>query len=276
MVLIDRYVRPKSLEEAYELLTSVKGARIIGGFTFMRLGTVNIPLLIDLQDLGLDFIREGEDFMEIGATVKLGDVERSEVIQKHFDGFLSKTVKYIWSVQLRNIATVGGTVFARFGFSDFITSLLVLNTKVKLYRNGEMLLEDFLESRVSRDILVSLKIEKEERKAKFRFMRNSFYDFSILNVAVSAKVENGRLGGFRIAIGARPGIAKLAKKAMEYLEKNGLSPETISKASDLSAEEMEFGTDIRGDAEYRKMICPVLVRRALNDILSESSGGNRS
>nr|WP_303048791.1 hypothetical protein [Marinitoga sp. 1154] len=90
-------------------------------------------------------------------------------------------------------------------------------------------------------------------------MRNSFYDFSILNSAVSVDEERN----FRISIGTRPAVAKLATKAMEYLKNNN----DIEEASKIAAEEMEYGSNIKASKEYRKMIAPVLVKRGLEEVI---------
>lgn len=259
MIEIKEYYRPKSVEEAYEKLINVDGAEIIGSGAFMRLSSRKINLAIDLQDAGLSYIKLENNEIKIGGATTLGDIEKNEIIKESFNGELIKALQIIWSVQLRNIATIGGTVFPRLGFSDLITVLLVLDTDVVLYNNGRMPLEVFLEEKIRKDILMELIIKNKDRKLSFQYMRNSFYDFSILNAAVS--VDEG--GDFKIAIGARPAVAKLAKEAMEYLKEN----ENIKEAAKIAAEEMTYGSNIKGSKEYREMIAPVLVRRGLEEVL---------
>ncbi|WP_206076386.1 FAD binding domain-containing protein [Marinitoga lauensis] len=225
----------------------------------MRLSSRKIDLAIDLQDAGLNYVKIESDELKIGGATTLGEIERNEIIKAAFNGELIKTLQAIWSVQLRNIATIGGTIFPRLGFSDLITVLLALNTDVVLYNNGRMPLEVFLEEKIRKDILVELAIKKENRKLSFQYMRNSFYDFSILNTAVSVDENKD----FRIAIGARPAVASLAKKAMNYLKEN----DNIEEAAKIAAEEMTFGSNIKGSKEYREMIAPVLVRRGLEEVL---------
>jgi CO/xanthine dehydrogenase FAD-binding subunit len=41
----------------------------------------------------------------------------------------------------------------------------------------------------------------------------------------------------------------------------------IDKASEMAADEVEYGSNIKGSKEYRKMIAPVMVRRALEEVL---------
>lgn len=264
MITIREYVAPKTLDEAYKYLTSKKYATLLGGCAYIRLGSKNIPLAIDLNKINLNYINESEDLFEIGAMTTFGDIERSEVLNKYFNSILSSSVKDIVGVQLRNLVTVGATVYSRYGFSDFITALLALDTKVKLYKQGIIPLEKFLETgSLEPDILESVLITKDNRKASFKSMRNSKGDYAILNLAVS-KLNNE----IRVSVGARPNRAILAHRTMEYLNKNSLSPDTIQNACIILSEEIVFGSNSRGSSEYRREISKVLLKRALMEVSS--------
>jgi len=259
VIEIKEYCRPKTVEEAYEKLITIEGAEIIGSGAFMRLSSRKINLAIDLQDAGLNYVKLENDEIKIGGATPLGDVERNEIIKNAFSGKLVEVFQMIWSVQLRNIATIGGTVFPRLGFSDLITTLLALNADVVLFNNGRMPLEVFLEEKIRKDILVEIILKNKDMKFSFQNVRNSFYDFSILNAAVSVDKDNN----YRIAIGARPAVAKLAINAMNYLKENN----NIEEAAKIAAQEMDYGTNIKGSKEYREMIAPVLVKRGLEEVI---------
>ena len=67
----------------------------------------------------------------------LRDLEVNPILNKYFDGVLPKSVRDIIGIQFRNVVTVGGSVFSRYGFSDLIVGLLALETEVELYNGGE-------------------------------------------------------------------------------------------------------------------------------------------
>lgn len=73
MLTIDKYIRPASLAEAYEL-TQVKNSVVLGGMLWLRLQTRRIGTAIDLCELGLNKIEETSDFYRIGAYVTLRDL----------------------------------------------------------------------------------------------------------------------------------------------------------------------------------------------------------
>lgn len=267
MITIKEYVVPQNIQEAHEYLVSKKNTTLFGGGAFIRMGSKNIQVAIDLSKANLDYIKETDNTIEIGAMATFGDIERSEVLKKYFSDVLASSVKEIVGVQLRNIVTVGGTVYSRYGFSDFITGLLALDTKVKLYKQGIISLEEFLAAgSKERDILECIIIEKNSRKAAFKTMRNSKGDYAMLNLALS-----NLDGQIRVSMGARPNRAILAYKTMEYLNNNGVSDEHINKASEILAEEITFGSNTRGSREYRRQISKALFKRALKEVIGHDN-----
>ncbi len=267
MITIKEYVRPESIDDAYNYLVLKKKGVLIGGGAFIRMGRKNITTAIDLSKANLDTIKETEGDIEIGGMITFGDLEQSPILKSHFSNILALSVKDIVGVQLRNIVTVGGTVHSRYGFSDLITALLALDTKVKLYKQGIIPLEEFLaKGSAQLDILESIIIKKDSSKAVFKSMRNSKGDYAILNVAVS-KLD----GRFKISVGARPSRATLAYNTMDYLNKNGYSHGNILKASEMASNETTFGTNSRGGKEYRREICKVLIKRALLEVIGNEN-----
>ncbi len=117
---IQNYVRPGTLEEAYAL-NQKKANRVIGGMLWTRLENPRIQTAVDLADLGLRGIREEEDGFHIGAMTTLRDLETSQALNDYTQGAVRAAVCHIVGVQLRNMATVGGSLYSRFGFSDVTT-----------------------------------------------------------------------------------------------------------------------------------------------------------
>jgi CO/xanthine dehydrogenase FAD-binding subunit len=262
MIAIGEYVKPKSAEEAYALLSGRKDAYVIGGGLFLRQGSRKIGLAIDLSDAALDFIMETEDTIEIGAMATLGDMQRSELLSKHFSGVLPAAVSGIVGTQLRNMATAGGTVYSRIGFSELITCLLVLDSSVALHGNGEVALIDFLKMGIkSKDILEKIIIRKEEICASYQPFKNTYGALPILSAAASKGKR-----GYAIAVGARPGVAQLAYGAMELLSNKDAKEGTIEQAAEMAAEELVFGTDRRASKEYRKQLAKTLIKRAVTEV----------
>lgn len=257
MLKIGSYVRAKSLEEAYTL-SQKRSSVILGGMLWLKMQNRSVQTAVDLCDLGLDRIEEQEDCFSIGAMVPLRALEIHPGLQALTQGAMAEALKHIVGVQFRNVATLGGSLYGRFGFSDVFTLFQVLDAKVELYHHGVMSIREFAEfPRNVRDLLVRVTVPKGERRVCYLSQRNTATDFPVLACAVS---EAG--GTYTCAVGARPGLAVVFTDE-EGLLKNGVSRESGEAFGAWVAERAVFGSNMRGSAEYRRKICAVLVRRCL-------------
>lgn len=254
-------VQPATVEEAYSILTKRKNNQVIGGSAWLRMGSKRIGTAVELSQLNLDYIKEDEEYIEIGAMTTFRSLETSEVIENNFGRIIKDSVKDIIGVQFRNVVTVGGTIYSKFGFSDLIVALLALDTEVELVNAGRIKLYDFINKEYEKDLLTKIYIKKNDVKATYKSLRNAQSDYALLNVSVS-KNDNK----VKIYVGARPQIATLAVKASEFLSNNELSDENIEKASQIVSEELAFGTNMRASKEYRTLMSKVLVKRALMEV----------
>lgn len=261
--------QPETQKEAYDFLLKQKSNTVLGGCAFLRLGSKRIGTGIDLAKLNLDQITEREGYIEIGAMASFRDLETNPLLKEAFDGIIPRAIGNIVGVQFRNGVTVGGSVFSKYGFSDLIPALLALDTEVELYKAGRMPLNEFLGKPYEKDLLTYIRIRQEERSATYLNLRISASDFSVLTVAVSCAGE-----AWKIAVGARPRTAQLALNAAEQLSlalieaKDQEINKALEAISDQVAEELSFGTNVRGSAEYRKAICKVLVKRGITEVLA--------
>lgn len=258
---IQEYVRPKTLDEAYQLIVQKRGTPL-GGTAWLRTYAKNLPLAVDLAGLGLEYIREAHDTIEIGAMTTYRELETSAFLESRFGPLFKKCLGHVVGVQLRNIATVGGTVAGRYGFSDLNTTLCALGAKVVLVPDKIIDLAEFISGGISGPFLIEKIILPAYAKASYQQMRISATDFPILNT-VAAWTGTA----WRIAVGARPAASHLCPKAMALLgDSASPSDATIARAAHAAADELQCGSDIRASAEYRKAILPALVSRALMEV----------
>lgn len=256
MLTIKNYVRPQSLEEAYALCQK-RGSVVLGGMLWLKMQRRSVDTAIDLCGLGLDQIEETPAEYRLGAMSTLRALELHPGLNVLTQGAAAESVRHIVGVQFRNLATVGGSVFGRFGFSDVLTLLLALDARVVLQGAGELSLEEFCARPPFRDILVRVIVPKGAEGTVYLSQRNSATDFPVLTCAIAR-----REGAFRFAIGARPGRARV------YLDEKGLLSGRITRDSALAMGEdlsrrVPMGDNLRAGAEYRTKICQALVRRGL-------------
>ena len=259
MMNIQNYVQAESLEEAYQL-NQKRSGRIIGGMLWMKMARNPVGTAIDLCRLGLDTIEETEDEFSIGAMAALRQLEQHPGLNAWTKGAAARAVQDIVGVQFRNMATVGGSVWGRFGFSDVLTFLLSLDTYVELYRGGLLPLEEFASLKKDNDILVRIHIRKKPGAFVYQAMRNQRTDFPVLTCALS-RMEDG----YRTVIGARPGRALVLRDETNLLA-GGITEENAEAFASWAAERIPVGSNLRGSADYRTHLVRVLVKRGLLEL----------
>ena len=258
MMTIREYKKAESLEEAWQL-NQKKQNRVLGGMIWLKMENINVGTAIDLSGLGLDTIEETEESFAIGAMVTLRQLELHEGLAAYTEGAVRESVRHIVGVQLRNLATVGGSLYSRFGFSDVLTIFLALNASVELYKGGVVPLSEYAQRPYDRDILVRLIVKKEEAEFFYQSVRNSQTDIPVLTCA-AARLENG---SYRIAIGARPLKAVL----FELPAKAGVSAQELAQNfADEVKQKIVTGSNMRGNAEYRRHLAGVLTKRAVLEL----------
>jgi len=254
------YLKPASLDEAAALLAEHADAAIIGGGAYLRLAGRRFEVAVDLFDAGLDYVRATDEGLEIGAMATYRMLETEPALRGYADGMLARSVERIVGVQMRNLVTMGGTVYGRYAFSNLTTALLALGADVTLHQAGRMPLADFLDTKPGRgDILASVILPADPGRAAWQELTRTHNDFAVLNVAAVR-----RDGATRSAVGARPGVARLCSGAMAAVDGGG----DPSRAGEAAAAELEFGDDVRASSDYRRTLCRVLVMRAVEEVLS--------
>lgn len=276
MFYYNQYVRAQSLDEAYELYQK-KPNFVLGGMLWLKMKNKTLGTAIDLCDLGLDQIDEDENEFRIGAYATLRQIETHEALNAYTHGAIAESVRHIVGVQFRNVATVGGSIWGRFGFSDVMTIFRALGAKVQLHKAGIMDLDEFAAlPRTTRDVLVSVIVPKNAKGVVYLSQRNQSTDFPVLTCAVA-----NRSGRYVAVIGASPYMAEpvwdeegildcLADAKTDgnaALTENSETNAKIDKFAGYVAEHIRFGSNIRAGAEYREMICRVLTCRAVTQSL---------
>ena len=259
MLTIREYKQAATLEEAWQL-NQKRPNRVLGGMLWTRLSKGNVQTAIDLSALGLDTIEETETEFRIGAMVSLRQLELHEGFTAYSEGANKEALRHIVGVQFRNLATVGGSVFGRFGFSDVLALLLVMDRYVELYKGGIVPLADFVNMPYDRDILVRIIVKKTAAHYSYKSVRISKTDFPVLTCAAALTQE-----GVQAAVGARPAKAALVKDA-EQLATLPMTAEKAKAFAEYAAGLLPTETNPRGSAAYRTHLIKVLTARCLTEL----------
>ena len=265
MLKIKQYVKAESLEQAYEL-NQKKTNRIVGGMLWLKMSTAQIQTAIDLSGLGLDQIEETEDAWKIGCMVSLRDLELHEGLNELSCNMIRESVRSIVGVQFRNLATIGGSIFGRFGFSDVLTMFLALDSWVERFNCGTIPLAQFASMEKDNDILVNIIVKKQPLNSVYLSQRNNSTDFPVLTCA-AALID----GKARTVIGARPGKAMIVEDEEEilkdFVQMNAQQKKDAAASfAAYAAEHVSTDKNMRASKEYRSLLVKVLTRRAWEEI----------
>ena len=265
MIKIKEYVMAESLEQAYELNQKKRNC-IIGGMLWLKMGSRMVPTAIDLSNLGLNTIEENEEEFSIGCMTTLRQLEQHEGLNSYTNGAVSESVRSIVGVQFRNLATVGGSIFGRFGFSVVLTCFLALDTWVELYNGGTIPLAQFASMEKDNDILVNIIVKKQPLNSVYLSQRNNSTDFPVLTCA-AALID----GKARTVIGARPGKAMIVEDEEEilkdFVQMNAQQKKDAAASfAAYAAEHVSTDKNMRASKEYRSLLVKVLTRRAWEEI----------
>lgn len=258
MITIKNYVSVDTVEEAYDL-NKKRNNQVLGGMCWLKMMTKDVNTAIDLSKLNVNSIDEDETSYRIGAYVTLRELELNESLNQYTQNGMKKAVEHIVGVQFRNCATIGGSIWGRFGFSDLLTFFLSLDAKVELYPTGIVSLKEFRDMKYNNDILLSVIVDKKVEKVAYQTIRNQSTDFPVLACSV-AKVD----GKVFTSIGARPDKAVLVEDENNILAE--VNESTIQAYSEYVMNAVKTHSNARASAEYRKRMIKVLVSRCLKEM----------
>jgi CO/xanthine dehydrogenase FAD-binding subunit len=273
------YLMPTSVDEAISLLVSYgERARFIAGGTDVivkiKEGKIGPQYLVSLRRIqGLDHITFKEGELRIGGLVTHRMLEISPVTRKEFP-ILIDAVTHIGSVQIRNVATIGGNIVNAVPSADGAIPLITLDAQVRLRGpKGErsMALEDFFIGPGQTllelgEILLEFIIPKLPPRtgaAYVKHTRRAAMELPLLGVAVLISLADDGLtcAEARIGLGVLAPTPMRARITESQLKGQPLTEEVLKKAGRTAAEECKARDSIRGEAWYRREMVEVLVPR---------------
>ncbi len=273
------YHAPKSVEEAVELLSRYgEEASILAGGTDllvkMKQRLIEPKHIIDIKRIkDLTGIREEEDGIHIGAATKLRTLERSKLIEEKLP-VLHEAVITMGSIQIRNMATIGGNLCNASPSADAATPLLALNAEAKIVGSeGERIvpLEEFFigpgRTVLKQDeMLVEVISPYLPENSGTSFMKIGWTNFDIatVNLAVVLKLEGEVVDECRIALGGCAPTPIRVHKAEDFLRGKKLTDEVLEEAANIvSGHVRPRARWRRAPPEYRRAVSRALTIDAL-------------
>lgn len=275
------YFAPKTLPEACALLAAHDGdARAIAGGTDlllkMKAGRLAPKVIVNIKRLSdLRGISNLQSLVSIGALTTLEDLRLSPLIRERYPA-LSSAANTMASVQIRNLATVGGNLCNAAPSADLAPILIALSAVAVIAGvEGERRapLDEFF-SGPGRSVLqpgeLLKAVELPPPAGASVYLKHSpreHMDIAVVGVGAAVRMAEGHCEAAQIVLGAVAPIPLRARAAEESLMGQPLTPERIARAAQIAANEAKPIDDVRGSAWYRRRMVQVLVKRALTEIV---------
>ena len=274
------YIQPNSVEEAVRAL-SEHSLFILAGGTDYYPARVGEPLDDDILDIScineLRKISENKDHVYIGATTRWSDLIDAD-LPPYFDG-LKLSAMEIGGKQIQNTGTVGGNICNASPAADGIPALLSLNAEVilaSLRNKHSMPLSKFIignrKTRCANDeIVLGFRIPKPDYPATATFLKLGSRKYLVISIAMVAAIlerDKDKIAAARIAVGSCSAVAKRLHLLERSLVGQPFTPGISQQVSEAHLNQLSPIKDLRGTAEYRKDAALVLIRRALEQLVT--------
>jgi carbon-monoxide dehydrogenase medium subunit len=284
------YFDPRTVEEAVSLLREHgEDAKVLaGGQSLMPLLNMRMArpeALIDLSRVeGLEYIRETDGALAIGAMTTKRAVERSELVENRQPLLHAATV-LVAHPQIRNRGTVGGSMAQADPAAEYPAVALVLDAELcAVGPNGERTIKaaDFFVSYLTTalepaEVLTEVRFPMLAEGTGWAFVEISrrHGDFAMAGAAVTLSVEgSGRCTEARIVLFGVGPTALRARGAEQMIVGEALGQTLLERAGQMVSEELDEPlSDVHASAEFRRHLAGVLTRRALTEAMARTGGG---
>ncbi len=278
---------PGSVDECLQILKQ-RGpdAKMVAGGTDllpqMKNGLLKPACVVDLSGVAaLRAVRRDDGRgLRIGAAVTARTLEQDEHVRSRYPA-IAESGALVGSVQIRNLATVGGNLCNAAPSADMAPPLVALEAEAVIAGpRGERrvpMAEFFTGVRrtvlAPDELLVELVVPSPGPRSGGQYLRHTprrELDIAVVGVASQLTLSDGVCGKARIALAAVAPTPVRATAAERALEGQRVTPELIERAAGLAVEAARPISDQRGSADFRRHLVRVLTRRTLTTALARA------
>lgn len=279
---VKEFCKPETARDVVELLSGYGDrAVLLAGGTFLHglfaRGLVSgVEVLIDLQGVGLSYVRASNGTLSLGATTTFRELADTDQVKNMPElGAVRDALRYP-PMQICNMATVGGCVASAYSLFDLPVALMTLDGSVKAFGPrgprtiglDKFYLDYFEHALEKSEFLTDVLLPKLPPRSASSFLKleSNSNDLALLNVGARITLdESGVCRDARIVLGG--GVGKVPVRAVsceDALRGQRPSRALIEKSAQHVLSDIHPVSDHRASAQYRCAVAKVYVRRALH------------
>ena len=277
------FFEPTTLGEASRMFTQ-EHAQLLAGGTDLVIGmkayTETPQTVISLQKIpGLAGITtDANNGITIGAMTKAREVELSEDIQQHHTA-LAEGAAEIGSIQIRNLATIGGNIAHASPAADTVAGLLVADAQVDIASAGgertvpiaALFTGPGQTVLAPGEIITAFRLPRATAGSHYiKHKIREVMDLAFIGVAAAVDMDDGTITDARIGLAAVAPTPMRAIEAENLLKGNSLSDALLAEAGEAAAAACSPISDLRCSAEHRREMVDVLTRRTVQEAVARA------
>ena len=275
-----KYIEPTSLSAAIEILSGDAEARCLaGGATLVAM--LNADLVEPSTLIGLRRIDELAGITVTGDHIRIGAMTTHAQIagDDRLTGnaaVVRDAARQIAHPAIRNMGTIGGSVCHADPNADFPGALVAADAVLEVTGQAgtrqvpaDEFFLDYLETSLEEDeILSAVMVPVEPAGARGRHLKSSrtHGDYATVSISLVLVMDAGACTYARVAVGSAGPTPLHLSEADAILTGPDPTRETIKQAGLKLMEAADPVDDVRGSAEYRRMIIPGLLQRAVDEL----------
>jgi carbon-monoxide dehydrogenase medium subunit len=271
-----RYFSPTEVGEAVNLLAEYgeRATILAGGTDLVR--AINYhelwpEVLLYIGKLGLDFIKEKDGKLVIGAGTPVAKLVEDELVVEKF-GILAEAASQLGTVAIRTTATIGGNLGNASPAADLVPPLMVMDAELKLVNaEGKRLVavEDFFTGPGETvlqpgELIAKIIVPLAEGETVFlKVGKRKAQTSAVVSVAVRLQMNGSECTDARIVVGSMAPTPLRCLEAEGFIKGKALDEDVIAECADKAIAATSPIDDQRATAWYRKKAGKALVARAL-------------
>lgn len=278
---LEEYYRPTTLNGALRLLarSTIRTVPLAGGTALIPSRNASVRAVVDLGALDLARIEWQTRPISLGAMTTLQTLVSDPAARVFANGILAEAARLCAPRNVRNVATIGGTVISGGPTCDLLVAFLALEAcvTVRTKRRRVFSLDDLLggpSDYLGAGILTHLSFPGSATPfgaAQFRVARTP-NDAAIVNAAALIVPDGPVCKRVRIAIGGASTRPVRAVSVESELEGHTWDEARLARAVERSTVSFAPPDDFRASSQYRREMAAVVVQRALTQAWAYAQG----